>query len=104
MDAAWRLIWALPLVLALGTAAILVLRRFIAPKAAAANVSRALTRGTLTLSEHTRVYLVEVDGRPFLVVESAQQAALHALAPAAEASRAAARAPWLQRVLSGAPR
>ncbi len=101
MESAWRLVWALPLVLAVGVAAVLVLRRFVTPMTPAApRGPRVSLRDSLALSDHTRVHCIDVDGRAFLVVESAQQAALHALVQA-ETPRAAPRGVpgWAQRFL-----
>jgi flagellar biogenesis protein FliO len=80
MNALWRLTWALPLVLAVGAAAMIVLRRFVVP---AASEKRGVQRMTicemLPLSEHTQVHLIEVDGSSYLIVESTQNAALEPL-------------------------
>lgn len=102
MNALWRLLWALPLVLAAGVAAMLVLRRFIVPAAREKRVARMLARETLSLSDQTRVHLVEVDGACYLIVESTQNAALQPLSGHAR-SQVRSQPAWL-RHLSGAAR
>jgi hypothetical protein len=80
MNSMWRLLWALPLVLAVGAAAMLVLRRFLAPPTSPRGASRVAVRETLALSDHTRVHLLEIDGGGYLVVESTQSATLQPMA------------------------
>lgn len=77
-DTLWRLAWALPLVLAVGFVAVLLLKRFGLPvQAVAEEAARRMNlRESLTLSEDTRVHLIEVDRKTYLVVESARQAVL----------------------------
>jgi len=104
MNALLRLLWALPLVLALGVGFMIVLRRFVAPAPNGKPAARhtALCE-QLALSEQTRVYLLDVDGRKYLVVESTQNTRLQPLAsPARVESRVPARSrpAWL-RHLSG---
>jgi flagellar biogenesis protein FliO len=108
MDALLRLAWALPLVLGIGIGSMLVLRRFvIAAPAAARPTQRLRMRESLSLSDETRVHLIEVDDRPYLVVESVRQAVLQPTAPLAVES---ARAPnriglsWMQRMYKAASR
>jgi flagellar biogenesis protein FliO len=77
MDALWRLAWALPLVLAVGAAAILVLKYFVIPAQAARRSARRIElRESLPLSDETRIHLIEVDRRAYLVVESTRQTTL----------------------------
>jgi len=88
MNPLLRLLWALPLVLAVGVAGMLVLRRFLAPAAAPRGAMRVVLRETLALSEHSRVHLLEIDGGGYLIVESAQNATLQPLSsPVREAGR-----------------
>jgi flagellar biogenesis protein FliO len=71
MDTVWKLMWALPLVLAVGVAAVLMLKRIVVPsRAAAPSPQRVRTSESLQLSEHTHVHLLDVDGRSYVVVES----------------------------------
>lgn len=105
MNALWRLLWALPLVLAIGAASMLVLRRFVVPAAREKpGVRRMVARETLPLSAQTRVHLVEVDGSSYLILESTHNAALQSLTtPRREASHTTGRSQptWL-RHFSGA--
>jgi flagellar biogenesis protein FliO len=81
MDALWRLLWALPLVLALGAAAVLLLKRFIGPVAAARRLGRRMSAcESVALSDETRVHLLEVDGKAWLVVESSRHATVQSAA------------------------
>jgi flagellar biogenesis protein FliO len=80
MNSLLRLLWALPLVLAIGAAAMLVLRRLLASAMPPRGASRVAVRETLALSDHTRVHLLEIDGSGFLVVESTQSATLQPMA------------------------
>ncbi|HET9446061.1 MAG TPA: hypothetical protein VFO35_07370 [Steroidobacteraceae bacterium] len=87
-DALLRLAWALPLVLAIGVGAALVLKRFVVPGAGPTPQGQRLSvRESLALSEQTRLHLLEVDGRPHLVIESAQTTVLQ-WAPGGETPRA----------------
>ena len=80
MDTLWRLAWALPLVAAIGAATVLVLRRFLVPGNKAGRAAQPLNaRASLELSDHTRVHLIEVEGRAYLLVESTQQVTLQPL-------------------------
>ncbi|MET0534973.1 MAG: hypothetical protein ABW171_12170 [Steroidobacter sp.] len=85
MNAAWKLAWALPLVLAIGVGAMLLLRKFLVPVARQAgdDQPRMVVRQSLPVSEQTSVHLIEVDGRDYLVVESARQAVVQTLSSAA---------------------
>jgi hypothetical protein len=76
MNSLLRLLWALPLVLAVGAAAMLVLRRFLVPATSPPGASRVAVRETVALSDHTRVHLLEIDGSGYLVVESTRSASL----------------------------
>lgn len=92
MNALWRLLWALPLVLATGVAAMLLLRRFVVPMQARSRDARRLSLlESLAVSDDTRLHLVEIDQQPYVVVESTRDAVLQAV-PAAtvHAQRAAA--------------
>jgi flagellar biogenesis protein FliO len=98
MTTLWRLVWALPLVLGVGVVGMLVLRRFIAPTRNIGQELRRLTaRESLSLSDQTRVYLIDLDGASYLIVESVQHAELHGV-PSQSAIRAS------QRSAYGAPR
>jgi flagellar biogenesis protein FliO len=100
-----RLLWALPLVLAVGIAAMLVLRRFVRSGGHGRRDGRRLvSREQLALSDHTRVHLVEIDGQAYLLIESTQHAVLQGLTPQPrETIRTPGRSKpaWLHR-LSGA--
>jgi flagellar biogenesis protein FliO len=75
-----RLLWALPLVLLVGLATVLLLRRVLQlPGRKQGGTSRLRSGETLQLSQHTRAHLIELDGASYLVVESTQRASLHAL-------------------------
>jgi flagellar biogenesis protein FliO len=108
MTSLWRLVWALPLVLGIGVAAMLLLRRFIAvDRQAGSETPRMNARGSLPLSDKTCVHLIEVDGKDYLVVESSQQAVLQSVSAAAgDKSRSPARIgpPWVRRFYQAGPR
>jgi flagellar biogenesis protein FliO len=77
METLWRLAWALPLVLATGVVAVLTLRRFVVPtQGASQQAQRMNLRESLSLSDDTRVHLIEIDRQMFLVVESSRQTVL----------------------------
>ena len=100
MTMLWRLAWALPLVLVVGTVVMLILRRFVQPSPLPAERPKLSVRGSVTLSDKTSMHLVDVDGKEFLIVESAQQTSVQLLAAAAiEPARRVTRlnAAWLQR-------
>jgi flagellar biogenesis protein FliO len=100
MDILIRLAWALPLVLAVGLAAMLVLRRFVVPAAGGSGPTRRMSvRESLALSDETRAHLVEIDGKPYLIVESLRRTALEPLqVGVAEPRRSAgvSHARWLR--------
>ena len=80
MDVFLRLCWALPMVLVTGVVAILVLKRFGVPlRAGAAPKARIQQREALSLSDDTRVHLIELDGVRFVVVESTRNAVVQAM-------------------------
>jgi flagellar biogenesis protein FliO len=79
-DELWRLAWALPLVLAIGVAAALLVRRWVVPRPRGAATGRIRALESLPLSGETRLYLVEVDRRPLLIVESTREASIHEFA------------------------
>ena len=96
-DTLWRLTWALPLVLLVGAVAMLVLKRFLIPVRSTAKDSQRLTvRESLSLSTDTHVHLIELDRKPYLVVESTRASAL---LQTVEAARGPQRAgpPWMRR-------
>ncbi len=78
MDALWRLVWALPVELVTGVAAMLVLRRVLGRhhSSPATREPRLRAIETLAVSDETRAYLVEIDRRPMLVIESTRQVTL----------------------------
>jgi flagellar biogenesis protein FliO len=101
------LAWALPLVLFVGTVVMLILRHFVQPAPVRISQQRLTLRSSLSLSEKTCVHLLDVDGKEFLVVESAQQADVQPLATtASEPVRRASglNAAWLQRFQKGGAR
>ncbi|HKU15151.1 MAG TPA: hypothetical protein VJQ52_12205 [Steroidobacteraceae bacterium] len=105
-DALLRLAWALPLVLGIGVAAALVLKRFVVPVASGTPQGQRLSlRESLAVSADTRLHLLEVDGRTHLLVESARATVLQ-WTPAADAPRAPGPfvPRWAQRFYKGAPR
>lgn len=107
MDIVWRMAWALPLVLLVGTMAMLMLRRFVVPASAAQRQAQLGVRESLTLSDGTRVHLIEVEGRGYLVVESERHAVIQAVLPLAgeqSHSAAAPRPRWLQAFRYGGAR
>ena len=102
MDILWRLTWALPLVLVIGIVAVLVLKRFAVPAQRASQAAtRMSVRETLSLSDDTRVHLIEIDRRDYLVVESARHTVLQSALPqVSETTRSPTRftPPWMQRL------
>ena len=108
MDTLWRLVWALPLVLVTGFAAMLVLKRFMAASPPATRDIRRLTlRESLTLSEESRLHLIEVDRETYLIIESSRHAALQSIRPpAGEATHLPHRfaPPWVRRFYKGRAR
>lgn len=91
-DQLWRLTWALPLVVLIGVGAIFWLKRMgvgIAPSGPAA---LPVVHSDTAVSAHTRVLVVEVEGRRFAVFESTAQISVQA--PVAETHPLAPRAWW----------
>jgi flagellar biogenesis protein FliO len=81
MDTLWRLAWALPLVLAIGVATMLALKRLVVTRASIpGGVGRLSLCESLSLPNDTRVHLIEFDRQPYLLVESDRHAVLQ-LAP-----------------------
>lgn len=74
METIWRLAWAMPLVLMVGAGMALILKRFVVPgqQPRTQPARRMSVCESLSLSEDTRVHLIEVDCQTFLVVESAR--------------------------------
>lgn len=105
-DAALRLAWALPLVLAIGGLAVLMLKRLLLPGAAVRTSTQRLSvRESLSVSDATRVHLIDVDGTSYIIVESTShtsvQGVLQSLPAAASTRRGlAGRAgpAWVQRL------
>ncbi len=80
METLYRLGWALPLVLAVGVAAVLVLKRYgPAVRLGGPEALRMRVRESLALSQHTCVHWIEVDRQAFLVLESQRHATLQAM-------------------------
>jgi flagellar biogenesis protein FliO len=107
MDTLWRLAWALPLVLATGMAAALTLRRFVARTPDTRRPTQRMTlRESLTLSDDTRLHLIEVDRQAFLVVESARHTSLQPTAVASDTTRLPVRfaTPWTPRLFKSKAR
>jgi hypothetical protein len=97
MESAWRLIWALPLVLSLGAAAIILIRRVTSPQAPPLSSARLRLCESLQLSAETHLHLVEVDERVHLVIESTRPVVQHW--PDTSAATAGSPAhPWLVRL------
>jgi len=74
MDASLaRLLWALPLVLVIGVAAIWALKRWLHLLERAPGAAAPLSlKQSLSLSDRATAHVLEVEGRRFVVVESAQ--------------------------------
>jgi flagellar biogenesis protein FliO len=105
MSSVLRLLWALPLVLAVGAVMMIVLRRFVVPTTVPTATRRLIARESMPLSNDTRAHLIEVDGVSYLVVESALNS-VHALTLQSQATRempARLQPAWLRR-LSGTAR
>lgn len=107
LSALWRLLWALPLVLATGAGVVLILRRCMVPdERRPTQAQRLSVLESRSLSEQTLVHMIEVDGASYLIVESTRQTALQAVpvraAPAAQVP-AKSGANWLGRRLGAAP-
>jgi flagellar biogenesis protein FliO len=100
MNSTLRLLWALPLVLAVGATAMFVLRRFVVPVPGTRSAHRLVARESIALSNETRVHLVEVDGVRCLIVESAQNAVQTLTVQAAASGEAPAslRPAWFRRL------
>jgi flagellar biogenesis protein FliO len=82
MDMVWRLTWALPFTVLIGGAIILLLKHILGQaKSVGRTLQRMVKRESLTISDDTRIHLVEVDGRPYVLVESTRTAALHNAPP-----------------------
>lgn len=84
VDHLWRLAWALPLVLFIGVLFILALKRWgitrlpgVMPAAAQAGVGLHVV-AELSVSDQTRVYLIEAGGQRWLLTESRLNAAVQA--------------------------
>jgi flagellar biogenesis protein FliO len=86
----WRLTWALPLVLAIGWCVILVLKRLGMGGESAKlseDVDQAVLLDDLSLSDATRMLLVCVAGRTYVVFESSAQLSVHESMPVSEDSQ-----------------
>jgi len=71
-DALWRLLWALPLVLALGVGAMFALGRLVRTGARPDAGRRLRHLESLALADGARLHLVELDRRALVLAESAQ--------------------------------
>lgn len=85
-DHLWRLAWALPLVLVIGVLFILALKRWGITRLPGLMQVRPPEPGLrvvadLTVSDDTRVYLLEAGGQRWLLTESKQHASTQALPP-----------------------
>src|SRR5262249_5356339 len=101
MNALWRLVWALPLVLATGAAVMLLLRRVVPIPGNVRAAAQLKVRETLNLSDETRVHLVEIERQRFLVVESSRNAVLQSVQASAQLADAKPRLgpAWARRLL-----
>ena len=114
MDSLWRMAWALPLVLGIGFAAALVLKRFVAiAPLPSPDARRIKLQESLSLSDDTCVHVIEVDRQAYLLVESSLRTTLQATsvasvtsAKAVEAAPTSSRASpaWALRLLAGSRR
>jgi flagellar biogenesis protein FliO len=100
METLWRLAWALPLVLLVGAVTVLLLKRFAVPTLPSNRSAPRLTlQESLSVSDDTRLHLVAVDRRTFLVVESSRHAQMHQVSEGgSEIARQPARftPPWVR--------
>ena len=99
MESAWRLIWALPLVLLVGAVAILLIR-CIAPRPRESSMARLRLCESLQLSLETQLHLVEVDRRVHLVIESTRPIVQHWPDASSSVTSAPAQS-WLKRLREG---
>jgi len=100
----WRLTWALPFTVLLGGGIILLLKQILRQgKFAGRALQRMVKRESLIVSDDTRLHLVEVDGRPYVLVESTRSAALQYAPPGPQPAglRGGLPAPWLRGMRSG---
>lgn len=97
-DILWRLAWALPFVLVAGLVTMLALKRIVARPSAMTTQRRVTLCESLEVSDATSVHLLEVDGKPYLVVESSRQSTLQSASTQQDTQRIP-RANWLQRIL-----
>ncbi|MEO8152139.1 MAG: hypothetical protein ABI605_03640 [Rhizobacter sp.] len=114
MDSLWRMAWALPLVLGIGFAAALVLKRFVVTvPSSSPQMQRIRLQESLSLSDDTCVHVIEFDRQAYLLVESSLQTTLQAASVAsATSAKAVEAAPmpsragpaWALRLLAGGRR
>jgi len=100
----WRLSWALPVTVLIGGVIILLLKQILGQGSFPdRTLQRMVKRESLSLSDETRLHLVEVDGRPYVLVESTRHASLHnaPVAPQAARVRGGWSVPWLRGSRSG---
>ena len=69
-DQLWRLTWALPLVIVIGVGLIYWLKRLGVGALPAESGATPVVLSNTPLTEHTRVLVVQVNQRPFIVFES----------------------------------
>lgn len=107
METLWRLAWALPLVLLTGMVAVLTLRRFVVPtQGTGQQTQRMNLRESLSLSDDTRVHLIEIDRQVLLIVESSR----HTLLQSAPVASTPVHPPnrygsaWMQRLYKAGSR
>lgn len=90
-DQLLRLLWALPLVLAIGVGAMLLLKRLgigVGPRPNAAGpASTPVVVSSTPLTEHTRAVVVEFGPQRWVVFESTAQISVHAPPPSPDQAR-----------------
>ncbi|HEY6923198.1 MAG TPA: hypothetical protein VI653_07015 [Steroidobacteraceae bacterium] len=106
MDMLWRLTWALPCTVLIGSGVILLLKQTLRQGTfSRRTLERMVKRESLHISDETHLHLVEVDGRTYVLVESTRNASLHNAPVAAQSTvlRGGVSVPWLRGVRSGVP-
>ena len=104
MDMLWRLTWVLPFTVLVGGGIILLLRQILGQgKFAPRTLQRMVKQESLIVSDDTRLHLLEVDGRPYVLVESVRSATLHDVPSVSQpaGSRGGLPVPWLRGLRSG---
>jgi len=104
MDMLWRLTWALPFTVLSGSGVILLLKRILGQRPLTGRaVQRMVRRESLSVSDDTRVHLIEVDGQSYVLVESARSISFHdaQAVPQAPGTRGVRSAAWLRSLRGG---